>query len=250
MKNTLNTSLLVLLLISAMILTSCDNLNDTPNVQPDLSVVNDQAIVNRVFEDLDNITLNVLGSSGLGARTNVNIPATSLCDGATVTLDEAKKTIKIDFGTSCTGTYGTVRKGIVLLTYTGKIGFPGAKVTTTFEGYEVDGLKVEGTRTLLNKGVDLETNTINLEVTIQNGKVTWPDNTFMTIVSKQERAIKLSSQGYDTETCIKTGVTTPNSGILVINYNGIDLSINYGSGSCDKKATITYPGGSKEVTLD
>ncbi|SFB51488.1 hypothetical protein [Algoriphagus aquimarinus] len=277
MKNTLNTSLLVLLLISAMILTSCDNLNDTPNVQPDLSVVNDQAIVNRVFEDLDNITLNVLGSSGLGARTNVNIPATSLCDGATVTLDEAKKTIKIDFGTSCTGTYGTVRKGIVLLTYTGKIGFPGAKVTTTFEGYEVDGLKVEGTRTLLNKGVDLETNTINLEVTIQNGKVTWPDNTFMTIVSKQERAIKLSSQGYEasikgtvsgmsreimaysgattdplvyTETCIKTGVTTPNSGILVINYNGIDLSINYGSGSCDKKATITYPGGSKEVTLD
>jgi hypothetical protein len=260
-----------------MILTSCDNFNDTPAVQPDLSVVNDQALVSRVFEDLDNITLTVLGSSGLGARTNVNIPASSLCDGAMVTLDEAKKTITIDFGTSCISTNGTVRKGIVLLTYTGKIAFPGAKVTTTFQGYEVDGLKVEGTRTLLNKGVNLETNTINLEVLIQNGKITWPDNTFMTLTSNQERSLKLSAQGYEasikgtvsgmsreimsytgattdplvyTKSCIDSGVTTPNSGILVINYNGIDLSINYGSGTCDKKATITYPGGSNEVTLD
>ncbi|PZX54605.1 hypothetical protein LV84_02758 [Algoriphagus ratkowskyi] len=277
MKNTINPSLLLLLLISAMILTSCDKFNDTPSVQPDLSVVNDQALVNRVFEDLDNITLTVLGSSGLGARTNANIPASSLCDGAKVTLDETKKTITMDFGTSCINTNGTVRKGIVLLTYTGKIGFPGAKVTTTFQGYEVDGLKVEGTRTLLNKGVNIETNTINLEVIIQNGKVTWPDNTFMTLTSNQERSIKLNAQGYEasikgtvsgmsreimaytgattdplvyTKSCIDSGVTTPNSGILLIKYNGMDLSINYGSGACDKKATIIYPGGSKEVTLD
>src|SRR5690606_2653011 len=115
--------------------------------------------------------------------------------GAIVTQDEAAKLITVDFGDGCTTAGGVTRKGKVMIAYTGNLLFPEAKITTTFDGYEVNDLKVEGTRILTNKGVSLENNTVNLEVTIQSGKVTWPDATFVTMASEQERTIKLTGQG-------------------------------------------------------
>ena len=165
-----------------------------------------------------------------------------------------------------------------MISYTANLLFTGAKITTTFDGYEVDGLKVEGTRILTNKGANLETNTINLEVKIQSGKVIWPDDTYASIVSDQLRDIKLGTQGeyevsitgtaagtsrggfdYTSSTsdalvykksCIESGVTVPISGIMNFQFRGIEASVDYGDGTCDKLATITYPNGSKQVTFD
>lgn len=277
MKNTFNPTLLFLLLVSAMAFTSCNNMNDTPP-EPNLTVVTDDAEVNMAFEDLDNISLTVLSNSGLSARTTAGIPAGNLCEGAIVSIDESTKKITINFGDGCTSTNGTIRKGIIKLAYTGNLLFPGAKITTTFDGYEVNGLKVEGTRTMTNKGVDQESNSISLEVKILNGKVTWPDATSATITSDQMRNLKLSTQGeYEvsitgtasgtnrsgmaytssvtddlifTKSCIESGVTIPNSGIIAFQFNDIEVTVDYGNGTCDKMATIFYPTGSKEVILD
>lgn len=276
MKNTLNPTILFVMIFGILLVSSCD-MNDEPPV-PNLAVVNEDVEVNMAFEDLDNLTLSVLSTSGLSARTSVNIPASTICDGAIITLDENSKTIKVDFGDGCTSTNGVIRKGIVNLAYTGNLLITGAKITTTFEGYEVNGHKIEGTRTLTNKGVSLENNTITLEVKIQDGKVTWPDDTFVTLTSDQERIIKLGTQGqYEasvtgtasgtsreglnyttsvsealvyTKSCIDSGVKIPISGILAFQYNGLDITVDYGDGACDKMATIFYPSGSMPVTLD
>ncbi|REG84066.1 hypothetical protein [Algoriphagus antarcticus] len=275
MKKSFNFFTLFLLMFGAILVSSC---NDDSAPVPDLSVVNEDTEVNRTFEDLNNLTLTVLSNSGLSARTTANIPSGNLCEGALVTLDEAKKKITVDFGEGCTSAGGVTRKGIVMLSYTGNLLFTGAKITTTFDGYEVDGLKVEGTRTLINKGANLETNTISLDVKIQNGKVTWPDATFVTLTSDQVRDIKLSAQGgYEAsvtgnatgtsrngfeytssvtqaltyeKSCIDSGVNVPLSGILEFQFRGIEASVDYGDGACDKLATIFYPDGSKPVTLD
>jgi hypothetical protein len=277
MKTTLNPSLLLLMIIGIMVFSSCDSMNDSPPV-PDLSVVEEDTEVNIAFEDLDNLTLTVLSNSGLSARTTVDIPSGNICDGALVSIDENTKTIKVNFGDGCTTANGVTRKGIVYLTYTGNLLLKGAKITTTFDGYEVNGYKVEGTRTITNKGVNINSNTISLEVKIANGKVTWPDGSFVTITSDQLRDIKLGTQGeyeasitgtafgtsrygylYTTsvtepliykKSCVESGVIVPISGILKFQFRDIEVSVDYGDGTCDKNATIFYPNGSKQVTLD
>lgn len=276
MKTTFNPSILFVLILGIMLISSC-NTNETEPA-PDLSVVEEDAEVKMAFEDLDNLTLTVLSNSGLSARTTVDIPAANICDGAVVTIDEGTKSIKVNFGDGCTTSNGVTRKGIVNLTYTGNLLLTGAKITTTFEGYEVNGYKVEGTRTISNQGVDVNSNTITLGVKITNGKVTWPDASFVTITSDQVREIKLGTQGeyeasitgtasgtsrfgylYTTsvtepliykKSCIESGVMAPITGILKLEFRDIEVSVDYGNGDCDKNATIFYPNGSKQITLD
>lgn len=275
MKNLLNNTLFLLLMSVVFLVSSCDT-NDAP--EPDVSVIEEDAEATMAFEDLDNLTLTVLSNSGFSARTTREIPAGDICEGALVNVDEENKMITVDFGDGCTSPSGVTRKGIVMLSYTGNLLFNGAKIITTFDGYEVDGLKVEGTRTITNQGGDLETNTINLEVKVQNGKVTWSDGTSVSFNSDQVRAVKLGTQGdyqatingtasgtsrggYEytssitdelvyTKSCIESGVSSALSGMVAFQFRGIEASVDYGNGECDNMATINYPGGSKQVTLD
>lgn len=278
MKNTPKISFLAFTLLASMLVISCE-FNDSPETpEPELSVVEENNEANRVFEDLDYVTLSALSSAGLNARTTVTIPAGNLCDGAIIELDNATKMITVDFGNGCTNNYGVVRKGIVKIAYTANLLLTGAEITTTFEGFEVDGLKVEGTRKITNKGVDVGSNTISLGVNILNGKVTWPDGTFVTVTSDQTRTITIGTQGnYEasitgtasgksrqgidytssvtepliyTKNCIDSGITYPLSGIREFQFLGIEVSVDYGDGSCDKLATVLYPGGSKAISLD
>ncbi len=258
-------------------LVSCNS--DTDNIlkEPDLSIVNDDYLINQAFEDLDNVTITTLNKSGLGARLTTDVSIKELCPTAKATLDASGKKITIDFGTGCTSSNGITRKGKVILSYSGNLLFPGAKVITTFEGYSVNDKKIEGTRTLTNTGIDLAAGTISLAVKVENGKITWPDNTFVTLVSDQVRVLKLGGEGYEAsitgsangksregasfktlvltplivkQTCAETGVWVPSAGTLQFLISGIELTVDYGTGTCDKVVTVIYPGGSKEVTLD
>jgi hypothetical protein len=256
---------------------SCNSDSEDILQEPDLTIVNDDYFISQAFEDLDNITLTALNNSGLGARMTKDISITDICATAKASLDETGKKIIIDFGTGCTGTKGTKRKGKILLSYSGNLLFPGAKVITTFDGYEVNGRKIEGIRTITNTGIDLAKSSVSFAVKIENGKITWPDNTFVTLMNNQVRIVKLGGEGYEAsitgtasgksrdgidyqtnvidalvikQTCLETGVWVPGLGTLQFVFAGIEVTVNYGIGICDKIVTITYPGGSKEVTLD
>jgi hypothetical protein len=253
--------------------------SDTNEVlqEPDLTIVNDDYQISQAFEDLDNITLTALDNSGLGARMTKDISISEICDNAIATLDETGKTITIDFGAGCTSSSGITRKGKINLSYSGNLIFPGAKVVATFIGYFVNDKKIEGIRTITNTGIDFLTSSISLAVKIENGKITWPDNTFVTIASDQIRSVKLGNEGYDAsitgtasgksrdgmtyntfvidplivkQSCVASGVSVPGAGELQFQYGGVTVTVDYGDGSCDKLVTIIYPGGSKEVTLD
>ncbi len=229
--------------------------SDTEDIlqEPDLTIVTDDYLISQAFEDLDNITLTALDNSGLGARMTKDISISEICETAIATLDETGKIITIDFGAGCTSSNGIARKGKIILSYSGNLIFPGAKVVATFNGYFVNGKKIE------------------------NGKITWPDNTFVTLASDQIRSVKLGNDGYDAsitgsasgisrdgvnyntlvidplivkQSCVASGVSVPGAGKLQFQYGGVEVTVDYGDGSCDKLVTITYPGGSKEVTLD
>lgn len=245
------------------------------NAEPKVEVVEEEFVINAAFEDTDLLTLDILQDSGLGARTLSNA---DICANTTVTHNQAAKKITIDFGTGCTSPKGTQRKGKILLSYSGtNILFPGTTIVTAFEGYEVDGIKIEGTRTITNSGIDLVNSKATLNVKIENAKLTWPDSKFATYASTQTRVMTLSNAGYEVsvtgtstgksregidytatvtdallinQSCVRTGVFAPSKGKMDFLVLGITISADFGDGACDKTAMITYPGGSKEVTLD
>jgi hypothetical protein len=275
MKKFFRFPLLAIAFGSILLAAGCSEDTDPIVAEPDLSIVDDEFEINAAFEDLDFLTLDVLQSSGLGLRTQSQA---DLCASVKVNHDTQKKKITVDFGGGCTSPNGNTRKGKIILSYTGtNFLFPGTSIVTTFEGYEVNGLKVAGSRTITNAGIDLLTRKVTLNVKIENGKVTWPDNKFVTYTSNQTRMVTLGTAGYEVaatgtgsgkskegfeytatvktpliikEDCARTGVLIPSTGVVDFSYRGIVVSVNYGPGTCDKVLEITYPGGVKEVTLD
>ena len=228
------------------------------------------------MEDLDNITLNALESSGLGLRI-VKITNTNLCSTAEINHDASAKKITVDFGAGCIGANGFSRKGKVIFNYTGSFLVPGSSVTTTFEGYEVNGLKLDAVRTLSNTGVNLQNLEISLNVKIQDGKVTWPDGKTSSFAGDQVRKITMGSTGYEisvsgngngetrggksytaeitesltvSQSCLESGISVPNKGKVTLKFTLFSATVNYGIGECDKKVEVTYPGGVKEIILD
>ena len=255
--------------VFSFLVTSCEDNTEPIAPEANLDLVEDEFAINTAFEDLDFLTLDVLQSSGLGLKTQ---SVADLCANAVVTHDEEVKKITVDFGAGCTGPNGVVRKGKVMLSYSG-VNF----LVTTFDGYEVNGLKVQGIRTITNGGIDLINSKVTLNVKIENGVITWPDNSSVTYSSTQIRQVTLGSAGYEVsvtgtssgvsrkgfdytstvttpliinEECARTGVNVPSSGVLGFTFQGIAASVDYGSGTCDKVVVLTYPGGTKDITLD
>ncbi|MHA7131927.1 hypothetical protein [Algoriphagus namhaensis] len=269
---TIQKSLSLVAFLALMIfVTSCGEQDDIVP-EPDLDLVYDDLAVNQAFEDLDNITLEVLEENGLGAR----LSESPICSEAIIQVNESSKKITVDFGQGCTKN-GITRKGKIEISYSGNVLFPGATIVTNFEGYEVNDLKIEGTRTIKNSKIDILNSTVTLAVEVRNGNVTWPDGTFVTIRSDQVREIALAQEGYQasitgtasgksregfdytssttsplivTQTCVESGILTPGQGVLEFVYRGINVSVDYGFGTCDKVVTLTFPGGAREITLD
>jgi hypothetical protein len=254
---------------------SCGEDEDPVDSEPNLVVVEEQFEVNAAYEDTDLLTLDILQSSGLGTRTQSEA---DICANTVVEHNEGAKKITIDFGAGCTSPKGVERKGKVILTYSGTNFLqPTTSIVTTFEGYEVNGIKIEGSRTLTNAGFNILTSSLILNVKIENGKLTWPDNSFATYTSTQSRVLTLGSAGYQIsitgtssgksregvdytalvtdplivdQECVRTGVFIPSAGKLDFVVQGITITADLGSGTCDKTVTVSYPGGSRELTMD
>jgi hypothetical protein len=64
--------------------------------------------------------------------------------------------VVIDFGNGCTGPGGHTRKGKIIIVYTGRLVVPGSMATTTFDGFYIDNVKVEGTHIVKNESTPLE----------------------------------------------------------------------------------------------
>jgi len=186
--------------------------------------------------------------------------------------------VEINFGDGCTGPDGKTRKGIVVVEYEGNWLSQGTVTWTILKDFYVDGLKVEGTRTVTTTGVDLENLEITQTVKIANGKVTWPDETFITRTSERVHKLK-AAEGFTSfeleVTGVAEGVTRagveyraatveplvfktecrgnayiPASGIKTITIPELPvITIDYGDGTCDNKFMVIMERGKKEVTL-
>jgi hypothetical protein len=194
---------------------------------------------------------------------------------ATITRDSSGGvfTRTVDFGTSnCLCNDNRYRRGKIIITHTGNYFAVGSVKTITFDNYYVNDNHLEGTRTITNTG--------NLVWTIAatNMKLTKPDGTYITWTSNRTRTmvagdatLAMSDDVYNIEgtwngarsdgKTMTATITTPlkrelgckwfESGVVEILTSGDNHPrvIDYGNGTCDDQATVTYRNHTKTITL-
>lgn len=283
-------------LIAAITFTSCKK-NDA--ISPDdngideaVSVAESNELSATAFNDVFNIALGVQADDageeiGIGTGAGIMYKPGSgestlgdRCYTVSVVPKEKNvwpKTATINFGEGCVGADGKLRKGKIIIIYTKPAYLPGAKISTTFDGYAVDSFALSGTHIITNTSTD---NHFGFKVEVINGKLTNTNTGFWrkyegvhahkqiegmsTPFNPLDDVYKVtgSSKGGNSNgrTWMRE-ITTPvirkyncawrGAGVVTIhwNQNPNAATLDYGDGSCDNKALLTFKGHTKVITL-
>jgi len=294
--------LTALSLLMALSIFSCkkersgDN-NPTDREQASLAASEANVAAEIVFNDVFDNVMGVnddVGLAGTGVfgryMTGSGNSATERPNGCfeiTITaINGANKfpvMIAIDFGGGCEGKDGRVRKGKIISTYTGRLITAGASASTTFDGYEVDGVKVAGTHTVTNTSSN---NNRQFTIDIEDARlsdatgnyITWanhkiitqteglgtplrPGDDIFTIEGNSEGQVKKGDilaiwTSEITEPLIKKflcwwiaqGKLKTVLGAGSANDPWV-AELNFGDGTCDKKAVVIINGATHEISL-
>lgn len=278
--------------------TSCDDdkvefsSNDSANVE-------NEAATDGYFEDTDDIASVAVwsddatsGGRESSGRRRITI-ADLRCSCADVTIDPGADSnssnptgvITIDYGTGCTDAKGNVRKGKIIVNYSGRRYAVGSTRVITTEGYFINGVQIEGVRNVTNiSGSTDDAPKFSIEVI--GGKATWPDGTFATREVRKTREWQRASNPLNDQWTVsqtagadfaasgtnrvgetyQVNITTPLvykrecavsakvfmavQGEKELITDSKKITINYGTGDCDRTVTITVNGKSEDVTVN
>jgi hypothetical protein len=274
-----------------MIATSCNE--EERLTVTDTQDITEEAITDSYFQDMDDMAGVAINAptddqySGGRSATTITIQDQRFnCTGIVVTvtpadnstLDIPKGVLTIDFGlTGCTDLRGNIRTGKVIFTYNGRRFVPGSTVVTTVDNYTINGIKLEGTRTLTNvSGSTSDAPKFN--VVLENGKATLlADGTFAERESNITWSwIRAASPADDylliDQTSVASGTTrggreysvSLTEGLKYKRFCGIavdgikkyvidgtkEITIDYGNGDCDKSVVITVNGVTRSLSVD
>lgn len=265
---------------------------EDPQMQNAVAATADNNIASAQFNDVLNISLGVKESDAgepIGIGTGAGViyrpggnegTLGAQCFSVTVTPKvpgQWPKTATFDFGDGCKGTDGKVRRGKIMVAFSRPSYEPGATITTTFDGYNVDSFAISGTQVVQNTSAD---NKFAFSVTIADGKLTNTSSGFWHALAGKHTWTQSAGMGtpldimddaYDVTGSVTGGnasgltwkcdITKPllrkinckwrTKGEISVhwNQNPDAASLDYGDGSCDDKATLTYKGYSKVITL-
>lgn len=198
--------------------------------------------------------------------------------GPVITIDSTSspKKMTIDYGTSTLCADGKIRSGKINVTWTGRYRETGTVITIVPENFFQNGNKVEGTKTIENKGRNTAGN-LYYTVTVTNAKVTKADAKVRTwnATRNREWIAGESTAAWNDDVYLLTGNA---SGVNAngLNYSSnittalrVDLScqyrittgvvelipqgkrtrtVDYGNGVCDNTITVTI--GNKSYTIN
>jgi hypothetical protein len=178
-------------------------------------------------------------------------------------------TITVDFGDTCVRPDGRVLKGKIIITQSDStMRIPGATRTISYDGFYVDDVKIEGTKSLINNGIGADgfwsiTKTIDKKLIYADGTfTTWVGAKIRTLVEGAGTinpldnvwSITGSGSGVNRDgadfTCT---ITTPlmkhancrwiSEGIMTWTKDNGTRTLNFGDGTCDKFGELTRPNG-------
>ena len=230
----------------------------------EMTNISDQAVTgNLIYYKSGNVIATKPGENPSLPKTPCNV---------IITLDTTAnpKILTVDYGMSnCDCNDGKTRRGKIITSFTGSYLAPGTVITHTTENYFVNDIKIDGTKTVTNMGLNNNNQPyfnvqINGEATLTSGTVvdytstrvrTWysgyttPLNRLDDIydISGSATAVYSTGGGYSANTTspvrIKVGCGFPTQGILDMTpVNKPTRTINYGDGDCDTQFTVTVNG--------
>lgn len=258
----------------------------------DTADLTEEALTDAYFQDLDDMAGIAIEApteteyaSGRTSGTITIQDHRFNCEGISITVQpDANSTaevpsglLTIDFGTTgCTDLKGNVRKGKLLFTYHGKRFVPGSTLVITTEDYAINGIRLQGTRTLTN-AQSSTSQAPRFNATLDDGLATFADGRIVTresnITWQWNRAANPVDDHLQIESTSTASGTTRGGrnyevtlledlvykrycGIAVsgIKHYTIDghkeISINYGEGECDRSFSVTANGVTRNISLD
>jgi hypothetical protein len=253
---------------------------DTDIDKTSIDMANDDAVSDAIFEDVFNtvdhadIILDNYQKDGYAKSAAVDS-----CPMITIDHpDDAiwPKTIIVDYGSLCTGFFDYTRSGKIIIVVTGPRLKPGTTRTVAFDNYYINGIRVEGTKVIENKGYNNNQNMV-FSVTLTDGRLTLADGRTIerSVSHEREWIAGLNTRNIWDDECLITGtasgmtlkgvsysntITTALlwkrvckfivSGVVNIEREGSEpVVLNYGDGECDAYATLTMGDKSTEILL-
>ena len=201
------------------------------------------------------------------------------CPTISVNYTAAPYSITLDWGTECTGIDGAKRTGKIEISLNGIMNVANNVATMKIENYVVDGKKVTGTTKITSAGPNPGNGWPRYDI-LTEGKIEFADKS---ILSYRYDGVTLQSEGsatplvladdvWRTEVHSASGVNQDgstwtakstkvmikkgdckwyNSGTFeIIPSKGDKITIDFGNGTCDNKATMTKDSVTTEITLD
>ncbi len=273
----------LLLTITALVIltfTSCKKDSSLID-QASINLADDDVVTDAVYEDVfssaDNATIILDQMLKGGDAKSENL--SDSCPKITVNNPTANiwpKVVTIDYGAGCSGFYDATRSGKIVVEVTGPRQQVGSKRTVTFVNYFFNGIKVEGTKVFENiRMVNNQNPVISIKLT--NGKLTLPGGKTIerSIDHQREWTAGFLTKNIWDDECLITGTASGKtiegvaytntiltalkwtrvckfivSGVVKIQKEGADaIELNYGTGECDAKATVSRGTESKEILL-
>ncbi len=186
--------------------------------------------------------------------------------------------VTIDFGAGCTDRRGITHKGKIIITYSGPLFIPGNSATTTFDGYYVNDIHVEGTHKVTNQSTQDKK---VFRIVVTGAKLSKPNGNFsqwnsektlsqveglgtpfmplddvFTVTGGAGGSVKRGDKFFQWSTQIKEPLVKKficrwvSKGIIVLRKSNETVAeLDYGTGQCDNKATLTVNGQTIEITL-
>lgn len=265
-------------LIGFSILSCSDDRDSSDEVQePETSDLANEQLISKEMDAALNMGSEVTLSEE-GGRVTADF---SFC--ASLDWDKPNRTIVLDFGAGCTSENGITRSGKITITYTGSWLTQNLAQVVTYDNFKVGGYSLNGT---FNTTQLTHTGTIysfgriasNITLGLPDGKLfnysashtysitegaeTWR-NPFDNVYEISGSSSGTNSEGEAFTNTITTplqiksacwleGIVYPVSGVTKMDYaspQSIDFSIDFGSGACDKMATITAGRFSQTIEL-
>lgn len=196
---------------------------------------------------------------------------------AVVTHDSSNATrvITIDFGTTGCPSRGKLRRGKIIITYTGRYFEAGSMKTVSFDNYYVNAHKVEGTRIVKNEGLNTAGNpwwsvNVNMKVSKPDGRShTWTSSRVREMIagagttdllddvySVTGSASGSNSNGKEYSANVTSALIKAvncdyiSKGTVEINIsNKPARTLDFGNGTCDDQATVAIRGKVYTITL-
>ncbi len=254
----------------SLALTSCQKEEaEGPALEEDLITNEDVTTAANLFQDTEDEVDYQIETRGGGLN----------CPTVTVTPDDGTfpRTVTIDFGPDgCEGPHGRIRQGMIIVNQTAPMPEPGATRTITFDNFFVDGVQVQGVKTITNQSTGGDGNIV-FSRTITGGSLSYPNGDIatweashtLTQVAGGDTPIAIDnvfevtggSSGVNRNgVAFTVEITEPLvkrkncpwlvAGVKTITVNNRTRTLDYGDGECDRIATVTYPNGfSREVLI-